>query len=1130
MVSLHGLPSRLKTLARNKSSLRGQAQDDKSTPVLVLKVKVVRARDLAAKDRTGKSDPYLILRFNDTKSSTKVISSDLNPVWNEVKDFPLHHDSHSYRLEAVAYDWDRFSTKDYLGEFGCNLKTHFAHHSASASLAKPLWFPLRSFRSGRKSSNVSGDVELVVWLEDPANPDASEDHLQVIWRQFASEIEQSPITAIANAPPDMPVGMRRTEDVDAVMTLDDSADEDDDENDMLDRLDSDIESRSDVEDCDEVPTGASAESQGRRRRLRRRRKRRSAPFQFTSSSATDTLGLVFLEIVSASDLPREKNLTKTGFDMDPFVVTSFSKKVFRTRVVRHSLNPVFNDKVLFQVHRHENQFSLQFNVVDRDKLSGNDMVGSCQLQIADLIAQGPIADSETGLYKLTEIEAPSTGGKKKKQTSVPRIGHLKRQDTASSIASTASSTELENGAQNISLADNLASGASAPIDDKMLKLYDLPLLLAGKSPEDAKASSRLQVKAKFVPYPALRQQFWRTMLKHYDTDETGTISKIELTTMLDSLGATLKESRIDAFFEKTAQLIDENAQPVVDNESRSVDQCVAWLEAQLLKGFAKAPASDSPAGTAGKPPSRPPSRSSMRGLSSMSVLSAKKAHSTPSAQTTSSPSSNSSKPPSIVTNDKPPSEDTLAASEEDGVEYLISISQCPICNKSHMAKKSAIDIVTHLATCASQDWRKVDHLVMGDFVTPSQASRKWYTKIITKVGYGGYRLGANSANILVQDRRTGQIQEERMSVYVRLGIRLLYKGMKSSRMESYRIRKLLKSMSIKQGVKYDSPNSAKDIAAFIAFHQLDMTEVLDPIESFANFNEFFYRKLKPDARPCAAPGDPRVAVSPADCRSVVFNTLTAATEIWVKGQQFGVKRLFREAYPDLVGKFDRGALGIFRLAPQDYHRFHVPVDGVVGEPRTIEGQYYTVNPMAIRSNLDVYGENVRILVPIESPQFGTVMCVCVGAMMVGSTVITAKTGAQVKRGDELGYFKFGGSTVLLLFQPGKLQFDEDLRQNADAAIETLLRVGSSIGHPPGMPDAPSEADVRDKLQNAPKEVQEREKAAAQQRIGGGSVPAPQDANAAFAGEENGSNAASALKHPVQAVKDAKDALMPAHVS
>jgi phosphatidylserine decarboxylase len=80
----------------------------------------------------------------------------------------------------------------------------------------------------------------------------------------------------------------------------------------------------------------------------------------------------------------------------------------------------------------------------------------------------------------------------------------------------------------------------------------------------------------------------------------------------------------------------------------------------------------------------------------------------------------------------------------------------------------------------------VNNLVMAGFVTSSQAQRKWYSKVVTKIGYGGYKLGANSANILVQDRITGQINEERMSVYVRLGIRLLYKGLGSRDMETKR--------------------------------------------------------------------------------------------------------------------------------------------------------------------------------------------------------------------------------------------------------------------------------------------------------------------------------------------------------
>lgn len=217
-----------------------------------------------------------------------------------------------------------------------------------------------------------------------------------------------------------------------------------------------------------------------------------------------------------------------------------------------------------------------------------------------------------------------------------------------------------------------------------------------------------------------------------------------------------------------------------------------------------------------------------------------------------------------------------------------------------------------------------------------------------------------------------------------------------------------------------------------------MTEVKYPVEKFNNFNEFFYRELKPGARPCSAPDNPRIIVSPADCRSVVFNSIDNATKIWVKGREFSMARLLGNAYPEDVARYQGGALGIFRLAPQDYHRFHIPVDGIMGEPKTIEGEYYTVNPMAIRSALDVYGENVRVCVPIDSEAHGRVMVICVGAMMVGSTVITRKVGERVGRAEELGYFKFGGSTILLLFEPGRMKFDDDLSDNSAAALETLV--------------------------------------------------------------------------------------------
>jgi len=130
--------------------------------------------------------------------------------------------------------------------------------------------------------------------------------------------------------------------------------------------------------------------------------------------------------------------------------------------------------------------------------------------------------------------------------------------------------------------------------------------------------------------------------------------------------------------------------------------------------------------------------------------------------------------------------DSLNDGGSDSEEHIVEIRECPICHQPRMTRKSDSDIITHIATCASQDWRQVNNIMMAGFVTSSQAQRKWYSKVVSRIGYGGYKLGKNSANILVQDRVTGQINEERMSVYVRLGIRLMYKGLKSNTMEKGR--------------------------------------------------------------------------------------------------------------------------------------------------------------------------------------------------------------------------------------------------------------------------------------------------------------------------------------------------------
>ncbi|KAJ5360943.1 Phosphatidylserine decarboxylase-related protein [Penicillium concentricum] len=1071
------LPQRLSShlSARSASSTPGQSRSTSplrsaETKYLLLKVSVIRGRNLAAKDRGGTSDPYLVVTLGDARQSTPTIFKTLNPEWNVSFDMPVVGVP---LLEAICWDHDRFG-KDYLGEFDIALEDIFADGQVNQ---QPKWYTLNSKRksSKRKDSTVSGEILLQFSLADSANPTATPPE---IYRKFQKLVYSG------------------DEDDQIIPPADFDDLEQDDDNDTSDEAD-DL-------------TGGPEVGEKRRRRLRLARLRRKSlaarAYQF-SGSGTGVHGIVFMEIVRVTDLPPERNVTRTSFDMDPFVVTSLGRKTLRTPVIRHNLNPVYNEKMVFQVMRHEQSYTISFTVIDRDKFSGNDFVASAGFPLQNLVQSGPEADPETGLYQFAEdLEEsdPTTNTKLGTRSGVsPSRSSIRPSHSSSSLsrmtrpilktrhsATTPSSqSTLEAPSPNLlapsslpgeGISDmasssslqlstsNMYDGESSPPPDKDgFRSYTIPLMLKNKERWEDKHSPELHVKAKYLPYSALRQQFWRLMLKQYDADESGRIDKVEMTTMLDTLGSTLKESTIDSFFERFSA---ENAANETDD--LTFDQAVVCLE-DTLQTLQKRNSMAAPR-TPSIPLSNAGSQDSEQSSSDEHVLETNiTAASNTDPQKTSIPTLSSEDQSSSADEYLQP--DDLG--DERGEEHVVEIRECPLCHQPRLAKRSDADIITHIATCASQDWRQVDNLVMGGFVTSSQAQRKWYSKVITKISYGGYKLGANSANILVQDRITGQINEERMSVYVRLGIRLLYKGIKSRDMEKKRIRRVLRSLSVKQGRKYDDPASASQITDFINFHQLDMSEVLLPLEDFRTFNEFFYRALKPDARPCSGPDEPKIVVSPADCRSVAFDRMSDATSIWVKGREFSIERLLGNAYPEDAARYRSGGLGVFRLAPQDYHRFHIPVDGIMGEPRTIEGEYYTVNPMAIRSALDVYGENVRILVPIDSVAHGRVMVVCVGAMMVGSTVITRKAGEKVSRGEELGYFKFGGSTLLLLFEDGKVNFDRDLADNSKGALETLIRVGMSVGHSPDIPqyepDMPKKAEniTAEEMQDAKRRIE-----------------------------------------------------------
>lgn len=348
----------------------------------------------------------------------------------------------------------------------------------------------------------------------------------------------------------------------------------------------------------------------------------------------EVVGLIFLDVVCAIDLPPAKAgthllshpifyvihffplilyndhkiviisvVTKVGFDMDPFVVVSFSKNTFRSQVINHSLNPEWNEKIHFPVLRSEGNYKIKFSVYDWDKFSDNDLVASQYFPVKPLID----AAEQKYEHKYKALD----------------------------------------------------------VNDELVE-HVLHLEVHSKRKE---VQSKLVIKVKFVPYEQLRTQFWMALAKTYDSDENSVLNLVEIETMLNSLGSSLTSETIETFFTRFGKIPQRHA--------LTFDEIVKCMEDRL-------------------------------GEAKISHQSADQ------------------------------------DGEEADNEHLIYLRECPICHRPDLYQLNETDVVTHVAICASSDWGKIDNFLTGDFVTESQAQRKWVTKIIAKVGFGNYKIGGVS--------------------------------------------------------------------------------------------------------------------------------------------------------------------------------------------------------------------------------------------------------------------------------------------------------------------------------------------------------------------------------------------------
>jgi len=298
------------------------------------------------------------------------------------------------------------------------------------------------------------------------------------------------------------------------------------------------------------------------------------------------------------------------------------------------------------------------------------------------------------------------------------------------------------------------------------------------------------------------------------------------------------------------------------------------------------------------------------------------------------------------------------------------------------------------------------------------------------------------ADIYFIDRQTKEVKAEK--VYGKFFIELLYGKNFIAWIFSFFMLPLFSRLSIFSqlyGYFQKSAGSRFKIKSFIKNFHVDASEFLDSVDSFQSFNDFFIRKLQPSARPIFDGND--VAVLPADARYLVFPNIQRSEGFFVKGKKFNLEKLLKN--PTLAHKYHQGSMVLARLCPVDYHRFHFPCNCTPGDTTLINGALFSVNPIALCKNIHILTENKRMMTELETKNFGRVLYIEVGATYVGAIHQTYTPNAHYAKGDEKGYFSFGASCLILLFEPFRIQFDQDLIDASHRGMEMRALLGQSLG-------------------------------------------------------------------------------------
>ena len=226
------------------------------------------------------------------------------------------------------------------------------------------------------------------------------------------------------------------------------------------------------------------------------------------------------------------------------------------------------------------------------------------------------------------------------------------------------------------------------------------------------------------------------------------------------------------------------------------------------------------------------------------------------------------------------------------------------------------------------------------------------------------------------------------------------------------------------------------ISKFIERNEINM-DIYEECD-YSSFNDFFTRKIKPDCRP--VPEDLDVLISPCDCLATVY-PIQENTTFSIKNTEYTLRSLLRS--PRLAKRFRGGYAYVLRLTVEDYHRYLYSVSGKQSKNYHIDGTFHTVNPIA-NDYLPIYKENTREYTVIRSKEFGDVLQMEVGALLVGK-ISNHKQSTVVTRGEEKGFFEYGGSTIVVLTQIGRVTPRSDLLTNSKNGYETKVLQAHPLG-------------------------------------------------------------------------------------